>query len=344
MKAHKLIRYIYVLCVSLLAGACAETEDYDNSGIGNFNCLWKTLDEHYCFFEEKGIDWDEVYTRYYPQAAECKTYGELFDVCSAMLDELQDGHVNLISSSNTSYYRKWWTNYPQDFNLRTIQQNYLNFDYRSTGAMTYQKIAGGKIGYVYYSTFSSIPGGNALDGIFTYFEDCDALIIDIRNNGGGLLTSVEEWVGRFIDTEMVGSYIRHKTGPAHDAFSDPYPVSYKPAAQGRVMWTKPIAVLTNRACFSAANDFVSVMKELPQVTIIGAKTGGGGGLPFSSEMPCGWSVRFSACPVTDARGNEIESGIDPTPGHEVHSPDIDLALGKDAILDHAIIFLLSAAS
>ncbi|MCM1320279.1 MAG: S41 family peptidase [Muribaculaceae bacterium] len=337
----KLPIYILSACLLLLPASCAETEEYRNSAVDNFECLWKSLDEHYCFFEEKDIDWNEVHDRYYPKVAECETYGDLFDMCSAMLDELQDGHVNLISSSRTSYYRKWWTDYPQDFNLRTIQEYYLNFDYRSTGAMTYQKIASGRIGYVYYSTFSSPPGANVLDGIFTYFEDCDALIIDIRNNGGGLLTSVEAWVGRFIDREIVGGYIQHKTGPAHDSFSEPYPVTYKPASEGRVMWHKPIALLTNRACFSSANDFVSVMQELPQVTVIGAKTGGGGGLPFSSEMPCGWSVRFSACPVTDAHGRQIEGGIDPSPGHEVHAPDIELAQGHDAILDHAIYYLLS---
>ena len=46
-----------------------------------------------------------------------------------MLDELKDGHVNLSSSFNTSYYRRWWSDYPQDFNFRTLQQYYLGFDY-----------------------------------------------------------------------------------------------------------------------------------------------------------------------------------------------------------------------
>ncbi|MCM1005192.1 MAG: S41 family peptidase [Prevotella sp.] len=337
---NKAIQYICILLISSIFPACASLEDYDNSAADNFECLWRTIDEHYCFFEEKGIDWNEVHDRYYPQAAQCETAGELFDVCSAMLDELKDGHVNLISTSRTSYYKKWWTDYPQDFNLRTIQQYYLNFDYRQTSGITYQKIAGGKIGYIYYSSFSYRPGEGTLDGIFSYFNDCESLIIDIRNNGGGLLTAVDTWVGRFISREIVGGYIRHKTGPGHNDFSEPYPVKYKPAEAGRVMWTKPIVVLTNRACFSSANDFVSVIKQLPQVTVVGARTGGGGGMPFSSETPCGWSVRFSACPVTDAQGNEIESGIDPSPGHEVHAPDSQLAQGTDAILDHAVLFLL----
>jgi len=338
---------LFTILTSALAltwlSACATLEDYDNTASDNFECVWQSLDEHYCFFAEKGVDWDEVHDRYYPQAAGCKDSGELFDVCATMLDELRDGHVNLVSTSRTSYYKKWWTDYPQDFNLRTIQQYYLNFDYRSTGGITYQKIADGHIGYIYYSSFSYPPGEGMLDGVLAYLQDCDALIIDIRNNGGGLLTAVDTWVGRFIDHEITGGYIRHKTGPGHDDFSEPYPVTYKPASEGHVMWSKPVAVLTNRSCYSAANDFVCVMKQLPQATIIGARTGGGGGLPFSSETPCGWSVRFSACPVTDAQGREIESGIDPTPGHEVHATDIELAQGRDPILDHAITHLLTTA-
>lgn len=44
--------------------------------------------------------------------------------------------------------------------------------------------------------------------------------------------------------------------------------------------------------------------------------------------------------MTDAQGREIESGIDPTPGCEVHAPDDELAQGRDAILDFAIARLL----
>ena len=59
-------------------------------------------------------------------------------------------------------------------------------------------------------------------------------------------------------------------------------------------------------------------------------------MPFTSELPNGWSVRFSACPMTDADGVSTEEGIDPSPGCGVHSPDEELAAGTDRILDFAI--------
>ena len=332
-----------IFCISLLltlcVSSCATLDDYDNSVESNFDVLWKTFDEHYCYFEQKGIDWQGVKDRYKPRALACRTTDDLFNTCAQMLDTLRDGHVNLSSSFNTSYYRRWWSDYPQDFNLRTLQEYYLEFDYRSTGGISYRTLAGGKIGYMYIPSFSSPIGTGNLNAIFAYFNDCDALVIDIRNNGGGMLSNVETLVSRFIDSEFTTAYIRHKTGPGHNDFSEPYPMTYHPAGTGK-HWDKPVAVLTNRSCFSAANDFVSAMKQLPGVKIVGARTGGGGGMPFSSQMPCGWKVRFSACPVTDASGHDIEEGIDPSPGCEMHAPDTELAAGRDSILEFAISILL----
>ena len=44
---------------------------------------------------------------------------------------------------------------------------------------------------------------------------------------------------------------------------------------------------------------------------MGDRTGGGSGLPMSSELPNGWAVRFSACPILDENKQQTESGVDP---------------------------------
>lgn len=328
---------ISALALSLGLASCHKIEEHANDPRGNFEALWSILDEHYCFFKEKGVDWGQVHEKYARRIGNEMTSDELFVVCAEMLDELRDGHVNLSAPFNTSYYRKWWSDYPQDFNLRCLQQHYLKFDYSQTSGISYRIIEGpDSIGYMYYPSFSNTVGNTNLDYILASFKGCKALIIDIRNNGGGLLSNIGTFVGRFIDHTVSGGFITHKTGPGHSDFSEPFPVTYDPAPAGRVIWKGPVAVLTNRSCFSAANDFVSVMKSLPDVSIIGARTGGGGGMPFSSELPIGWTVRFSASPMTDSEGNQIEDGIDPTPGMEFHSPADLLAEGKDVILDNAI--------
>lgn len=330
-----------VMVCSLLT-SCHDEPEYKDDPLGNFDALWDIVDKRYCFFEEKNIDWKAIGEAYRAQITPDTKFTELFFICSAMLDELQDGHVNLVSRFNTSYYRKWWTDYPQDFNLRTLEEYYLEFNWLSTSGIYYKQLPG-EIAYMYYPSFSYIIGETNLDYILAILRKSRGLIIDIRDNGGGALTNIKTLVSRLIKEKITGGYIIHKTGPGHNDFSEPYPVEYEPAEKGRITWDGPVVVLTNRSCYSAANDFTAVMKSLPGVIVAGARTGGGGGLPFSSELPNGWAVRFSACPLLDASGNCTEFGIDPTEGCEVHATDDELAAGKDAILDFAINLLKDKA-
>lgn len=78
------------------------------------------------------------------------------------------------------------------------------------------------------------------------------------------------------------------------------------------------------------------MKLLPGVRVAGATTGGGSGMPYSSELPCGWSVRFSACSMLDADRHSTESGVEPTEGCAVDMDTADALAGKDTILEFAI--------
>lgn len=328
---------VIIICAGFTA--CHETPDYKDDPLGNFDALSDIVAQRYCFFKEKNIDWNEVSSRYRAKVNQETNPIELFDILSEMLYELQDGHVNLSSYFSTSYYRKWWSDYPQDFDLRTLQEYYLKFNYYQTSGISYVMFVPDSIGYMYYPSFSAGIGETNLDYILALLHKSKGLIIDIRDNGGGMLTNIDRLVGRFISKPTVGGYIRHKTGPGPDDFSEPYEIVYQPADKGRVQYFGPIVVLTNRSCFSAANNFTAVMKGLPDVTIAGARTGGGGGLPFSSEIPNGWSVRFSACPINDRNDKTVEFGIEPDEGCEVHCTAEELAAGIDRILDFGIKYL-----
>lgn len=324
---------IFVL-LSVLS-SCHGVDEYSNDVKGNFECLWDILDRHYCFFAEKNVDWEAVRQKYAAKINDGMTREELFNVCSAMLEELRDGHTNLSAPFATSYYRKWWSDYPQNYDARLIEQYYFNFNYRSLGAFIYG-ILPENIGYIHYSTFAVGLGEGNIDYILNYFNLAQALIIDVRDNGGGDLTNVDDLVCRFVKERTLMGYIIHKTGPGHDDFSEPFAYYCDPIGGGHFAWRKPVVVITNRSTYSAANNFVSIMKLLPGVTIVGATTGGGSGMPYSSELPIGWGVRFSACPILDANGNPTEFGVEPTPGCEVDMDPMDALNGHDTILDFAI--------
>ncbi len=326
---------LILLCTSL--SSCHKQEDFANDPYGNFDALWTAIDQHYCFFKYKDIDWKEVGAQYRQKVRPEMTNQELFEVCSEMLNTLKDGHTNLISSWEVSYYR-FWDNYPQNYDNRLVEQYYLNFKYKTVNGIDYMVLPN-NFGYMHYSSFSVTIGQGNLDYILAALQSTDGLIIDVRNNGGGMLTNVETLVGRFITERIFASAISHKTGPGHNDFSEPYKYYFDPANAGRIKYLKPIVILTNRSSFSATNNFASIMKSLPQVRIVGDYTGGGSGLPFNSEIPNGWSVRFSACSITDPAGDITEFGTAPSEGCKVDMNPIDALKGVDSIMEKGFLVL-----
>lgn len=321
----------------LLAVGCEKDDKNLYSPRDNFEALWTILDEHYCFFEYKDVDWDEVHQRYSVQVSDTMNQYVLFDLLGKMIAELKDGHTNLISSFDVARYWKWYEDYPDNYN-EVIQRNYLGTDYHIAAGMKYKILLPDSIGYIYYPSFSSGVGETNLDYVFYTLRNCKGLILDVRNNGGGSLVYSDRIAARFAKEKVLAGYIMHKTGPGHNDFSAPYPFDLAPS--DRINWNGHTVVLTNRRCYSATNDFVSKMRILPHVTTMGDRTGGGSGLPFSSELPIGWSVRFSASPMLNADGEITEFGIDPDIRVDMTQEDMDR--GIDTIIEEAKKLLLQA--
>lgn len=321
-----------------LLNSCVEEEQFSSTPSGNLEALWKVMDEHYCFFDVKkqelGVDWNEVHTRYAAQVGKKMSRYQLFELLCNMIGELRDGHVNLYSSFDIGRNWSWKDDYPANFS-DTLQRKYLGTDYRMANGLRY-RILDDNTGYVYCPSFENEFGAGNLDEVFLYLAPCKRLIIDVRNNGGGLVTSAQHLAARFTNKELLVGYIRHKTGRGHNDFSDMEEQRLKPAKG--IRWQKKVYVLTNRSVYSAANEFVKYMKAIGKdsgmVEIVGDTTGGGAGMPFSSELPNGWGVRFSACPMFDADKRSTEFGIAPDVKVDISSEDF--AKGIDTIINQIL--------
>ena len=85
----KAINLFLFLFLALSFTACVDEDEYEDSPSGNFEALWKIMDEHYCFFKEKGVNWDSVHAVYAPRFNAGMTDDQELEVLGELSKELQ---------------------------------------------------------------------------------------------------------------------------------------------------------------------------------------------------------------------------------------------------------------
>lgn len=327
----------YILLIYLLVSLTScmkQLDEYDNTPEGNFDALWSIIDTRYCYLDYKNIDWDSIHYEYKSKLSSVgKDKYKLFDLFGEMLAELKDGHVNLYSDFDISRYNNWYTDSATNYYSSIVySDDYVGKKYRIAGGLHYGKLKQHNIGYIYYGSFSDSFSDDNIVNIFETFNNCEGLIIDVRNNGGGSIAYAEQLASYFFSEERHIGYMSYKKGNGHSDFSKPVKITTIP--HGSIYWNKPVVVLTNRLSYSATNDFVSRVKHADDAVVVGSWTGGGGGMPLSSELPNGWMVRFSSSPMFDINMKDIESGISPDYWIEITEEDKDN--NRDVVIDKAV--------
>lgn len=182
------------------------------------------------------------------------------------------------------------------------------------------------IGYIEITTFSedtAIEFKEQLKGLEK--KGIDGLILDVRGNPGGLLTSVEEILREFVTKEKPLYQIEKRNGEKLRYFSalekdKPYPVT----------------VLIDNGSASASEILAGALKEAEGYTLVGEKTFGKGTVQQPVPMGDGSNIKLTIFKWLTPDGNWIhKKGI--APDIEVKQPEIfqthplqiDKALTKD---------------
>lgn len=163
-------------------------------------------------------------------------------------------------------------------------QNRLAGLKRNFGFEKLERLAG-NVGYLDLRGFEDpASAGATLAAAMNFLANTEALIIDLRNNGGG-------------SPEMVALFCSYFFAqPTH--LNDIYD---RPTNSTRAFWTqasvpgapysdKPLYVLTSSRTFSAGEEFPYNLKNLKRATIVGATTGGGAHPVRGERLPGGFIV------------------------------------------------------
>ena len=171
-------------------------------------------------------------------------------------------------------------------------------------SLVYEK-NGKKVGYLNISIFSSVASKQFKEKI----EDLekkgiDSLVIDVRNNTGGYLTTVTDIASQLLTKDKV-IYQVEKDGN-REATKD----------KTNTKREYPIAILVNENSASASEILAGVIKESYKGFVVGTKTFGKGTVQQVKKLKDGSMIKYTVENWLTPDGNWIdEKGIEPT--HEI---------------------------
>lgn len=194
--------------------------------------------------------------------------------------------------------------------------------------------------YVALNTFNDTRTAEMFDAAFDEIAAARALVIDLRNNGGG-----SSGIGYRVLARLTGDSFLTSTWYTRD---------YRPAfrawgrGEGRHEsgpgvfagnrdhhFDGPVVVLTSPRTFSAAEDFLVAFRTMKRGLVVGEHSGGSTGQPLLVALGCG--IRAAICTKRDRfpDGTEfVGVGIQPD---VVVAPEIaDFRSGHDTVLGRAL--------
>jgi len=199
------------------------------------------------------------------------------------------------------------------------------------------------IGYVKINSFYADEIVVLFDSVFNHIQNNDALIIDLRENGGGNGRVGWTILGYFTDTPFqifnwksrLYRPIWRAWGRREETYEKTNQYRY---ADHKKYYSNPIVLLTRSRTASMAENFCMGFKIMKRGKIIGEPTAGTSGTPLIFSLPGGGKGQVVTTRSTFPDGTElIGKGVEPD---IIVSPGIeDFKNGYDPILNKAITYL-----
>ena len=158
-----------------------------------------------------------------------------------------------------------------------------------------------QIGYIAITSFDDVTTDQFITALDTLeSQGMEALVVDLRNNGGGLVSSVCAILDRLLPEGLI-VYTEDKYGNREEEYSD-----------AEHYFDKPLAVLVNGNSASASEIFAGAIKDYGIGTLVGTTTYGKGIVQKIYPLSDGTAVKLTVSKYYTPKGNNIHgTGIEP---------------------------------
>ncbi|RYF89934.1 MAG: hypothetical protein EOO03_04835 [Chitinophagaceae bacterium] len=325
-----------------------------------FEMFWNSFKDNYAFFPLKNVNWDSSYLQYRPLVNKKTSTKELVSILGRMANPLKDGHITISKGDNILYKGNKPSWFKQEFGSRKkefwnmVQGTLRQEDFSSwTGVgpvfaeeHLYYVAQNERYGYIRISRcFANLESlfsdkkeadDTALmlklfDSLLTTLAKKDALIIDVRANGGG--HGGTELASRFVADKTVTHYKAIKVKGNYESYSALTP--YYAVPNAGIRFLKPVVILTNDKTASSAEDFTIALYQQANVTTVGSNTSGMLSDMYEQKLSKKISFTLSNQAYYSTQKEMLEDTGVPAKIKVVNSTK-DLKTGKDPVLVAAI--------
>lgn len=325
----------------------------------NFEVLWNTFNEQYCYFKERNINWNNIYKKYEPQVNSGTKSLELYLIFERMLGEINDGHISIdLPDELEEDYENQMTNNESDVDenipdrlpkkvKNQIADRYLkNMNLYNRGDLKWGMInkdiayiqTSNMIGWAHYNIPDSLSTKQFWDKWWMHVNKADNHHDDVAMGTRYIMDSIVKTIknakacivdlrfngGGFDDVSV--EILNHFTNKLTDICTKKVRIE-KGFSEKQTMSLTPsennfkgrLYILTSHETASAAELFVLGSKEIPNSKIIGSTTEGVFSDVLHKKLPNGWTYGLSNMVYESIEGISYEK-IGMKPDYQLNYP------------------------
>jgi hypothetical protein len=263
LKYTKVICLLFLACCSLTAQEAVPTPEFKEATVRDLNQLMIDL----YIFPEVGKQ-----TAAHLDKQLASGHFDQFETMEAFAEALT-AEVRSISKDK---HMLIWPNKPKKAQENTPErffeerQNRMDYMRNNAGGFKEAKIMEGNVGYFDLRNFSQVQLAAAFaDGVMKLLSGTDAIIIDMRKNGGGSPDMVQYLCSYFFDEKVHLNSLYFREG---DRTTDFWSLD---EVGGTKLPDLPLFVMTSDQTFSGAEEFSYNMQTQKRATLVGQTTRGG---------------------------------------------------------------------